>query len=79
MTAVFDVDQSFFVDFRLHVVIPHGHCGQGGKDINARDRFRSALDPQDLRSDLIAHIAEQIVFQSVQAVLRAHDDVFQLF
>ena len=61
MASVLDVDNAFFVDLRLHIVISHGHRGQGCEHVNARNSLRGTLDPQDFRRDLITHVAEQVI------------------
>ena len=61
MASVLDVDNAFFVDLRLHIVISHGHRGQGCEHVNARNSLRGTLDPQDFRRDLITHVTEQVI------------------
>ena len=78
MAAVFDVDHTFFIDARLHVIILRGHNGKGSHHVDARDSPGRLLDPQDLGSDGVPHLAEQTVFQGIELVLRSQDHVLQL-
>ena len=79
MAAVLDMDDALFVDLRLHIVVPRRPpADREANTSSSGNGLGSALDPHDLSGDLVPHLAEQIIFQGKQLVLRAQDHILQL-
>ena len=78
MSARPDVNESFLVDGRTHIIFPLRHQGKGRVHVQSGDGPGRFLDPQHFPADLIPHVGKEIVFQRKQLILGTQDHVFQL-
>ena len=79
MTAFFDIDDTFFVQRRPHIMIPFRNIGKCGADIQFGNRSRRFLNPFNLSGNRFPDFTENIVFQRIQLVFCVQNRVFQFF
>ena len=78
MTAALDVNDSLLVNFRTHIVVMLRHYRKSSKHIYLSDSLCRLLDTHHFLCDRIPDVAEHIILQSKQTVLRSQDHIFQL-
>ena len=79
MTAALDIQDAALVDLRFDKVIFLSNQGKRSKNIESCNSLRCSLDTDNLLSDFVPDICKQFIFQRIQAVLRAEDQVFEFF
>ena len=78
MSAVFNIQDTAFIDLRAHIVISLGNQGQRGKNIKGGNCLGSFLNTHNLCAYLIAHLAEKLILQSVELILCPQDQILQI-
>ena len=79
MTTALDIQDAALVNLRFDKVIFLSNKGKRGKNIERCNCLRCPLDTDNLLSDFIPDICKQFIFQRIQAVLRAEDQIFEFF
>ena len=79
MPSVPNINYALFIQDRADIVISLRNKCKGGKDIQAGNCLCRALDTFDLRSDLLPHAAEFIIFQSRQLVFGIQNHILKFF
>ena len=79
MTAFPDDEITRCVDIGHDIAVSDGHFGKGAETVQRGDQLRGFLNPADVSGDPIAHGAEEVVFQFLDAVTGSEEAVFQLF
>ena len=75
MAAALHLDRALLVDGRLHIVVPGGYRRQGNIDIHCCNGPRGLLDADHLRGNGVADLAEQLILQREQLILRTKDHI----
>ena len=79
MTSVPDIDHTVFIDLRPYIIVSLGHESKGSKYVQGGHRLGSTLDPCDFSPHFVPDVTEQLILQRIEPVLRAKDQILQLF
>ena len=77
MAAVFNVYSAFFVEGRADIAVALRGQGEAAEHVQQRHGARGLLDLRDLLSDGVPDLAEAVIFQIAQLLLRVENGVLQ--
>ena len=78
MTPIFDIDASLLVDLRTAVVVARRDLRKRDQAVEQGHIMRGLLHALHVLRDGIPHIAEKLVLELVQLLLRAEDLILEL-
>ena len=78
MATALDLDRSPLIDRRFYIVVARCDRRERRIDIDLRDCARRLLNPHNLSANRIAHLAEQIILEREQLVLRTEDHTLEI-
>ena len=79
MSSAFNIDHTFGIDLRTHIIIFFCHIRKSSIYIQLCHRLGGLLDPKYLGRNVIPHLTEQFILQCGQLLLCSKDRLFQFF